>query len=173
MLVPDRKARRFFAIPYNPHAGAIRLNVVGRESHGLVQPGGEYREVCDRLRNELLALVNAETGAPIAAEVILTCDVFAGPYLHDLPDLLVEWDRKEPVRAIRSPQIGTLTIPQLQGRSGDHRNGGIFFVWGAGSQATHIERPVSIMDFAPTIGRLLGVTLEELDGRPIPEVAGF
>jgi predicted AlkP superfamily phosphohydrolase/phosphomutase len=172
MLIPERKTRRFFAITYNPDAGAVRINVVGRESHGLVHPGKEYREVCERLRNDLLALVNAETGTPVVDEVFLTHDLFTGPYLDELPDLLVEWSRTEPLKAIQSPRIGTLKMPKLKGRTGDHWNEGIFFGRGVGLRATRVERSVSIMDFAPTIGMLLGVPLEGLDGQPIPEVTG-
>jgi len=172
MLIPERKTRRFFAIMHNPDAGAVRINVLGRESHGLVHPGKEYREVCERLRNDLLALVNAETGTPVVAAVFLTHDLFTGPYLDELPDLLVEWSRTAPVKAIQSPRIGTLKMPKLKGRTGDHWNEGVFFVRGVGQRATRVERSVSIMDFAPTIGMLLGVPLEGLDGQPIPEVIG-
>jgi predicted AlkP superfamily phosphohydrolase/phosphomutase len=170
MLVPERKTRRFFAIPNNPHTGAIRINVVGRESQGLVQPGEEYREVCERLRSELVTLVNAETGLPVVDGVFQAGDLFAGPYVDELPDLLVEWSRKEPVKAIRSPRIGTLKIPEMRGRTGDHREQGMFFARWTGLENARLERLVSVMDFAPTLGMLLGVPLEELDGSPIPEV---
>ncbi|SRR5581483_4035609 len=69
MLIPGRATRRFFAIQYSPHAGAIRINIAGRESHGLVRRGDEYRRLCEELRRELLALVNAETGAPVVERV--------------------------------------------------------------------------------------------------------
>jgi hypothetical protein len=173
MLVPERKTRRFFAIPNNPHTGAIRINVVGRESQGLVQPDAEYREVCERLRSELFTLVNAETGLPIVNEIFLTSDLFAGPYVDELPDLLVEWSRKEPVKAIQSPRIGTLKIPEMRGRTGDHRNQGMFFARWTGLDNARLERLVSVTDFAPTIGMLLGVPLAGLDGHVIPEVAGL
>jgi len=168
LLIPERQSRRFFALSYNPDAGAVRINLIGRESHGVVQPGEEYRLVCEQLRNGLQALVNAETGSPIAAEIVLTKDLFVGPYADELPDLLVEWNREEPVRAIRSPQIGTLKIPEVKGRTGDHHNQGIFFARWAGLRATRLERPVSVMDFAPTIGNLLGVPLAGLDGQAVP-----
>ena len=33
-------------------------------------------------------------------------------------------------------------------------------------------RPVAIEDLAPTLARLVGVTLTGVDGRPIPEICG-
>ena len=45
----------------------------------------------------------------------------------------------------------------------------MFFLRGAGIPAGCLEGVVSIMDFAPTIGSLLGVRLDALDGRPIED----
>jgi predicted AlkP superfamily phosphohydrolase/phosphomutase len=57
-------------------------------------------------------------------------------------------------------------------RTGDHRDQGAFWMTGPGITARALASPVSITDFAPTIGELLGVPLPGLDGRPIPGVAG-
>jgi predicted AlkP superfamily phosphohydrolase/phosphomutase len=57
-------------------------------------------------------------------------------------------------------------------RTGDHREQGAFWITGPGVAARALASPVSITDFAPTIGELLGVPLPGLDGRPIPGVAG-
>jgi arylsulfatase A-like enzyme len=34
-------------------------------------------------------------------------------------------------------------------------------------------RPVSLVDIAPTIARVLGITIPHVDGRPIKEVEGW
>ena len=57
-------------------------------------------------------------------------------------------------------------------RTGDHREQGAFWITGPGIAGGPLASPVSIADFAPTIGELLGVPLRGLDGRPIPGVAG-
>lgn len=57
-------------------------------------------------------------------------------------------------------------------KAGDHREQGAFWITGPGIAAHAITSPVSITDFAPTIGELLAVPLPGLDGRPIPGVAG-
>jgi predicted AlkP superfamily phosphohydrolase/phosphomutase len=173
MLIPDRHARRFFTIPYSPHAGAVRVNVVGREAHGLVERGEEYREICERLRSELSALVNAETGAPVVGQVWVTAELFSGPCLDDLPDIVVEWSRQEPVRAIYSPRIGTVKVPELKWRTGDHRNRSLFIARGTPFRAMALERPVPVTDLGPTIAMLLGVRLDGIDGKPIRGLTGF
>jgi predicted AlkP superfamily phosphohydrolase/phosphomutase len=55
-------------------------------------------------------------------------------------------------------------------RTGDHREQGAFWITGPGVAARALASPVSITDFAPAIGALLGVPLPGLDGRPIPGV---
>lgn len=170
MLFPDRQARRYFAIPNNPHAGAIRINLAGREAHGIVHPE-EYRALCQQLREELLALVDPATGARTISDVLLVADVYDGPYVDELPDLLVEWNRASSMSAIHSPRIGTLLVPELIARSGDHRPEGLFCARGPELVPARLGRAVSVMDFAPTIAARLGVPLDGIEGRPIPELA--
>jgi predicted AlkP superfamily phosphohydrolase/phosphomutase len=167
MLVPGRAARRFFAIQYSPHAGAIRINVAGRETHGVVRRGDEYRRLCEELSRELLALVNAETGAPVVERVEIMADVYSGPCLDDLPDVVALWRREEEVREIYSPRIGRVKVPAINWRSGDHRDRGLFIGRGAPFRPMRLSAPVSVTDIAPTLAGLVGVGLEDVDGRPV------
>jgi len=173
LLVPDRQSRRFFAIPYNPHAGAIRINLVGRESHGIVQPGAEYRQLCESLRAELSALVSPETGLPAVAEVFITADLFDGPFVDELPDLLVQWSPQTPPRSLSSPRIGTVPLPTMHGRTGDHTRDGLYIALGPGLDPGRTDRSVAIVDFAPTFAALLGVPASAaFEGRVISELLG-
>ena len=36
-----------------------------------------------------------------------------------------------------------------------------------------LDRPVNVMDFAPTLAALLGTRLDDVDGRVIPEIAAL
>jgi predicted AlkP superfamily phosphohydrolase/phosphomutase len=173
MLIRGRAARRFFAVQYSPHAGMIRLNVAGRETNGIVQPGTEYRRLCEELRRELHALVNAETGAPVVERVHLTADVFSGPCVDDLPDIVAEWRRAEDVREIYSPRIGSVKVPELNWRSGDHRDRGLFFARGGPFRPAPFAGPVAVTDIAPTLASLLGVRLDAVEGRPLIDPIGY
>jgi predicted AlkP superfamily phosphohydrolase/phosphomutase len=172
MLIPGREARRFFAMQYSPHAGAVRINLAGREARGRV-PRDEYRRLCEELRREFLALVNPETGTSVASEVYITADVCPGPCQDELPDLVVHWRRVEEVRAIYSPRIGRVKVPELNWRSGDHRNRGLFIGRGAPFRPALLTEPVSVVDIAPTLAALLGVTLEDVEGRPLSAPLGL
>lgn len=171
LLVPDRQARRFFAIPHNPHGGAIRINLAGRETRGVVQPGEEYRRLCAELRQELLALRCPETNERVASEVWILADLYDGPFADELPDLVVEWQRSRPLRSMCSERIGTVSIPVVNGRTGDHKAAGLFIATGRGLGARRLDRPVAIVDFAPTFLAWFGIPAPEpLAGKPIPEL---
>jgi predicted AlkP superfamily phosphohydrolase/phosphomutase len=163
-------SRRCFQLPNNDGYGAIRVNLVGREPHGRIAAGAECEEFCTALTNDLLSLVNADTGRPVVQRVLRVADVYRGSALKELPDLLVEWSREAPIVAVSSQKTGRLDGHDPQHRSGDHKPEGLFFASGAGLGAGPLGRPVGIIDFAPTIGSLLGVPLHEVEGTPIAEL---
>lgn len=172
---------RCFVLDNGLAVGGIRLNVAGREPRGTLAPGGE-REFCQGLTRDLLDIVDVDSGRPIIARVLRTADLYRGEYVHHLPDLLVAWSDD---RALGSTTVGSgrgatvrLTsgkIRTVEGhnsycRSGDHRREGLFVAVGPAVSPGRMSRTVSIMDFAPTFTRLLGVDLPGADGDPIYEL---
>ena len=147
--------------------GAIRVNLVGREPDGRIHPGAAYDAFCATLAQDLCDLVNADTGAPAVRRVLRTADLYQGPQLDALPDLLVEWNCDAPLNTVASSKIGTLKRPFTSHRSGHHRDQAIFFVTGSGLVPRRIDGVASIMDIVPTFARELGVALPDVDGRPI------
>lgn len=172
LLVRERQARRCFTIPHNAHAGAIRINRAGREAHGVVQPGAEYQALCEELRQELMALTCGDSGEPVVEEVIVTSERFEGPHLDELPDLLVEWRRARPVSRIVSPRIGTVQVPPVGGRSGDHTREGLLLASGPGLERASLARTLPVEDVPATVTALLGVKPQGFEGRPVPELLG-
>jgi predicted AlkP superfamily phosphohydrolase/phosphomutase len=104
--------------------------------------------------------------------VLKVPDLYTGPRLASLPDLLVEWSREAPIRRVTSAKTGLVTGVDPQRRSGDHRPEGIFFTTGPGLGGGPLAERVSIIDFAPTIASLLSVPFPGAEGKPIREVAG-
>lgn len=164
-------ARRCFPVLNNDVYGAIRLNLVGREPNGRLRPGAEADAFCSELSRDLCALVRAGDGTPVVKRVLRTADLYRGPRLDGLPDLLVEWDRSAPVSAVESPRTGRVEGRFEGTRTGDHKDAGLFVAAGPGVAPGRLAAPVSVMDFAPTIGALLGVPLPDVDGVPIPALA--
>jgi predicted AlkP superfamily phosphohydrolase/phosphomutase len=179
MLTADPGRSRCFSVGNGFAVGAIRLNLAGREPRGLLSPGAEAEEFADRLAADLLAFVDERTGRPLVRRVLRTAALYEGEHLNALPDLLVEWDDRTPtgsavvgdgvgatIRA-SSPRTGIIEGINTFGRTGEHRPEGLFVAVGAGIAPGPLATPVSLMDFAPTIEALLGLTPTPGDGRPI------
>ncbi|MGH7325708.1 MAG: alkaline phosphatase family protein [Candidatus Rokuibacteriota bacterium] len=166
----DPGASRYFQVPNNDVYGGIRINLVSREPNGRVRPGHEYEAFSDALTKDLLAFINLDTGKPLVRQVLRTADLYTGARLHDLPDLLVEWDRDAPITRIHSPKTGTIEGVFRGTRSGDHKAEGLFVATGLGISAGRLASPVTNTRFAPTIATLLGTSIPEVSEPPIPEL---
>jgi predicted AlkP superfamily phosphohydrolase/phosphomutase len=192
-LAGNAARSRCFPHPNGLAVGGIRLNLAGREPAGIVDPS-QSEELAEWLAGELTAIIDLRTGQPAIRRVIRTATLYSGPFLDELPDLLVEWDDRIATGSsllgggagatvrLQSPAIGLIEGVNDYGRSGEHRSGGLFIAAGpgisagrsaaTGSGAGRPERTVSILDFAPTFARKLGVELAGLEGQPIAELLG-
>ncbi len=167
-------ARRCFRIPNNDAYGGIRVNLVGREPDGRIRFGPEYEAFCEALSRDLLALVNLDTGRPAISRVLRTSDLYRGEHMEAFPDLLVEWNQEAPISSVYSAKTGKVQSEYRGTRTGGHKpdSDGLFFVLGPSIKPGPLERPVSVMDFAPTLASLLGVSLPEVEGEPIAALLG-
>jgi len=170
-----------FPIPNGAPVGGIRLNLAGREPHGVLGPGSETDAFCEELIGDLRAIIDERTGRPLIADVYRTDALYAGTRREALPDLLVEWNGDVPtgtlahaggrgatVRAT-SAKIGAVEGANAYGRTGDHVPIGTFVFAGPGVSATRREEPVSVMDFHPTVCALMGLPEPNVDGGVIAE----
>ncbi len=169
----DRSARKCFLVPTNDNCAGIRINLIGREPNGMVQPGTEFHAFCNSLVSDLSKIINVETGRPLVREVLRTAEEFPGEHQSALPDLLVLWDRTAPIRKVTSEKIGNLEREYSGIRTGDHRNHGRFYARGPSIAAGKLADAVHITDFAPTIAAMLNVELLDVDGKPIPSLCGI
>jgi len=174
---------RCFVVDNGLVVGGIRLNLAGREPQGVLTPpaAGEF---CQQLTRDLLDVVDVESGRPIVGRVMRTDELYFGAYRHHLPDLLVEWSDDRPLGSatvgtgqgasvrLASGRIGTIEGINRYCRTGDHRRGGLFVAAGPGLDPGRMADVVSVMDFAPTLARVLGVELPAAAGRPIPRLLG-
>jgi predicted AlkP superfamily phosphohydrolase/phosphomutase len=170
LLRREYARRRFFAVPNNDIYGAIRFNQVGREPRGRVRPE-DVERVRDELEHELRSLVDLDTGGPAVARLVKASEYYDRHPRDGLPDLFVQWTGTQPIVRVRTARGDVVEGDYPNYRTGDHRDDGGVWVTGPGLDAQALARPISIMDFAPTIGALLNVGLPGLDGRPIPHVA--
>lgn len=161
----DRSRRRSFTVPHNDIAGAVRLNIVGREASGVLRRD-EVDGYVEMLTRELLALRNADTGNAVVADVVRVADEHDGDWIDHMPDLLVVWKRDEPLDRVTSTTIGTVEYAHRGNRTGDHSPENVFFAVGPSVTSGRTE-DVALYDFAATLCRLLDVPAAPTDGTPI------
>lgn len=144
-----------FALP-SFYDGRIRVNLVGREGHGMVQPA-EYDRTLDETERLVRECVDRESGEPIVETVIRTASKDSMRLAPTAADLTVIWRRA--TQAIRHPRLGDIG-PVPYRRSGGHSGPeGMAYVCGAGVAPGDFGLRSSF-DVVPTLIQLLGASFE-------------
>jgi predicted AlkP superfamily phosphohydrolase/phosphomutase len=153
-------------VQHNDAWAAVRLNVVGRERHGLI--AAERRQDAVRWLIDLLArAVDPLTGRRAVTDVLDAQALCSGPRTHALPDVVAGWDRSAPFHAIEIPGLGRVDRPPPDVRMGDHRPDGLALAAGPGIAPGALPDAVPSQDLAPTIAAWFGVTLPRADGHGV------
>jgi predicted AlkP superfamily phosphohydrolase/phosphomutase len=148
-----------FCIP-NSNEAYVRVNLMGREPHGTVEPE-QMGDLLARIDDRLAGLVAPETGRR-AVERTYTMDrVFPGSERPHLPDLSVTWDAA--ARTLR--ELDASALGRIVGRAGyeiapyytgNHRAAAFVAARGPGAPAS-IPADGHIVDLPATVFALLGV----------------
>jgi predicted AlkP superfamily phosphohydrolase/phosphomutase len=150
----------------------VRVNLRGREPHGIVEPGEEYERLRDELIGDLRALVDADTGQPAAAEVLRREEVVSGPHSGDLPDVFCLWQPGRLLRAAVHPRAGEISERLRDVPWTEHHDDG-FLIAAGPSIRSGAEAAPHIIDVAPTALALMGVPIpDDMTGRPIESLLG-
>ena len=155
--------------------GNIVLNVRGREERGIVEPGEDYERVRKAIAARLLEL-RGPAGQSMVAHVHNREDLFHGPELAKVPDLLVEFDRyawlgKGNLKTRSESLWDTVEVEGGNDHSyvGSHRHEGIIVLAGP-SVAAGAPVQGELVDVAPTMLYLLGEAIPaDLEGRILME----
>ena len=116
------------------------MNLVGREPKGLLHPDATD-SFLHAFTEVMLTLREGESNAPIFRSAIRTRDTFDGPLATQLPDLLLEWSRDQPVRRIVTPWGKLENSDGDNPRTGDHTPEGTMWVLGHGQ---HLPPPPNL-----------------------------
>ena len=165
---PDDRARqRFFVEPNNYVYGGVRLNLVGREPKGCVEPH-QFDAVCQSLTDDLLALINVQTGGPVVRSVERADRWYRRLPDDTMPDLFIDWERTAAIETVWSAKTGIVHSPYTHWRTGDHRPDGLLLAFGPGIPGSTELAAVELEDLAPSIAGRLGVAIEDVDGAAAP-----
>lgn len=154
----SRRRRPFYAVPSNELAGAIKANIAGRDPDGVLHPGREYDDAVEQLTEDLHALRNLDTGTPIVREVVRADDLYSGPFMNWLPDILVTWTQDAYVRGVTSPKTGDIVQIYPGSRTGDHTHNALGAIAGPGI-SPGVSDHLHTDSYAPTMAALLGVDI--------------
>ncbi len=142
----------------------IRINVVGREPSGVVDPS-DYEE----FRSELIDVLDglhSPDGDPVFDAVLPREDVFTGPYVEDAPDIVTvpaSFDVFLSASVLEDP-FGT---PR---EAWNHKLNGIVAITGPGIPASDLNG-AHMLDVAPSVLSLLGAPVSDrMDGSALPVI---
>jgi predicted AlkP superfamily phosphohydrolase/phosphomutase len=148
----------------------IYLNIKGRESQGIVNPGEETEALKKELIRALTGLPDPQKKQPAINRIYSTTEVLNGPYLDNAPDLIVgynpgyraAWDSV-------TGKIGKIVLTDNEKAWGaDHCIDpefvpGVLFT----SRKINNEKP-AIIDIAPTVLELFGIPVPKyMEGKSL------
>ena len=162
----DWSKTRAFAIGL----AGIFLNLKGRESKGIVEPGSEAARLRDEIAEKLSKLTNPDNGQLAIRQIYNALKVYQGPYKEEAPDLIVGYNRG--YRASWETAIGQITDKifhdNTKAWSGDHCIDpalvpGVLFC----NRSINTEHP-GLIDIGPTVLNMFGVQIPTyIDGKPL------
>jgi predicted AlkP superfamily phosphohydrolase/phosphomutase len=159
------RTKAFFAsIP----AQGIYVNVK-RNGVGIVEPGTEYEEIREQLREGLYELKDPRTGDRIVDQVWFREEVYSGDQTEVAPDVLfVARDYSYLGRELLGARRVVESSMNLA--NGFHRMNGIFLAYGDNIQPGHVDG-ASIVDVTPTLLHDMSLPVStDMDGRVLREV---
>jgi predicted AlkP superfamily phosphohydrolase/phosphomutase len=134
----------------------LRCNLVGRERLGaLIEESEAQRRYVERVRDTLLELRVADTGAPLVRQVVFPTWDFDGPRHHVLPDVAAVWNALAPATEIYSPSLGPFRASLATGRSGNHHAAAFAVVAGRRPEPGQAPELRDLTSFAGYVRALL------------------
>ena len=147
----------------------LYINLKGREPSGTVNPGREYESLREQISTWLYRVKDPETGEFVIEKVYKKEEIYNGPYLEMLPDIILV--PKSGYMIFDEHEFAADSIiTQAKAVSAAHKINGILLMSGAGIKKDMALQNVSIMDVAPTILHLLALPVpKDTDGRVLEE----
>jgi predicted AlkP superfamily phosphohydrolase/phosphomutase len=159
----DWNASKAYAI--GTTAGQVYVNLKGREPEGIVREGEEYEAVREEIIAELLQLTDDETGQRIIEEIYRKEELYTGHRTATAPDIVFLPKGLE-IAAFGEYEFASHRILDYsRGLSSSHRMDGILMMRGKGLKRGATIMNGNIMDIAPTVLYLLGLSVaKDMDG---------
>jgi predicted AlkP superfamily phosphohydrolase/phosphomutase len=146
-------------------AGQVYVNLRGREPGGIIEAGKEYEGIREDIIAELRALVDRETGEIIIEDIYKKEELYSGPHSVIAPDIVFLPKGLEIVAFGEYEFASHRMLDYSHGLSGSHRMDGVLMMKGVGLRKGFTIMNANIMDIAPTVLYLLGLSItKDMDG---------
>jgi predicted AlkP superfamily phosphohydrolase/phosphomutase len=157
---------------YTLGLSGIFLNIKGRESQGIVDPGKEARKIKQELIDSLTGLMDKERRQKAITSVYDSATVHHGPYSQDGPELIIGYNSgyRASWEAATGIVTDTVCSDNIKSWSGDHcidpsHVPGVFFC----NRPIDREDP-GLIDIAPTLLWEFGLKIPpNMEGKPLFE----
>lgn len=161
------RSRAYPDITAAANYGGLYVNLEGRDAQGTVRAGPEYESLREELRKELLAIRDPATGQQVVTSVWKKEELFNGPYLDEIYDLVLETAEEYHVLLTDQWLYGKAIKPY---HHSSHERDGVLLAWGPVISHEPALR-TSILNIAPTILQLLGCPIpNDYDGTVVEEL---
>jgi predicted AlkP superfamily phosphohydrolase/phosphomutase len=172
---PDFARTKVF--PASAYAGLLYLNVVGRESSGVI-PLESCGEVAAEIATRLLEVKEPDTGQRLFANVYTSAELYHGPAAANAPDLILDsygktWNIRSSKYAHSSgPARYRYFVAADNGRDfGWHSRDGLFVFAGHDFGVGQADCEANLIDVPATLLQLYDVPVpEDYDGRVLTEL---
>jgi predicted AlkP superfamily phosphohydrolase/phosphomutase len=161
-----------YRVPLKPQFEGIEINLKGRQTHGVVHPGGEYEQLVSSLIESLEALVDPSAGQPIFANIYRREQLYSGPYLEKIPDIVAQFaEGYDGGTHIHGDLVTDIPMSLLRAWPGNHKLNGILIARGRAFRSGIQFHGANLVDLLPTILYLFDVPIpEDLDGRVVEDL---
>lgn len=164
MDIADWSATTAYCSHIHVPCSSIIINLEGRQPRGVVRPGDEYESLRTEIIKGLAEITDPQTGAAIVKNAWRREELFSGPRIDNVPDIIIEFSDGYRSGYASAGQVVT-DIPDAMLRShlggGTHRMDGIFAARGTCFKSGCSATGLRIMDAAPTICHAAGFPVPE------------
>lgn len=167
----DWSMTQVYRFPLPELTEGLAINLRGRQPQGIVEPGHEYDSLRTKLLEELRRL-RTPNGDPLVAHVWLREELFSGDHASDWPDIVFRLHPDvQAGTACSGPLFSPVPMQAFERHSGTHDERGILVASGAGIKPGSAPDEARLLDFAPTVFRLLGADIPtSFEGRILTEM---
>lgn len=158
---------------YGLGLNGLYINLKGRESQGIVDPGSEYENLVRELAERLESLIDPVTGKRPIYKAYITRDIYNGPYLDQGPDIILGFNWG--YRISWSSPLGKFPQDIIENNhqkwSGDHMSAAELIPGSLIANRKIIHPSPSLIDVTATLLDLFGLKIPvEMKGRPVLKI---